>query len=555
MEVRQDRPARRLAVLAALALTTLSLPAVVPAASEPQASISVTITGSGRVQSSPAGIDCGTTCTASFPLGAAVRLTGSPSGGSYLAGWGGACVGSSLTCDTTADEGTQVQAQFAGGSAPTPATHALTVSYSGEGRVTSGDGVIDCGDNCWTAFSGGGHVTLNATPASGFVFDRWAGACSGTGSCDVAVTGLRSVIAVFRRSGNATGTAALTVTSNQPGSGHGEGKIQVSWEGHSPVVCPDDCPGDSVDVPKGKPVTVQPLPGPDTVVQDYGAYCHGTAQKCVVIIAKDEGVTTSFQDAETLTTAYGLNLTRSMGGSVTSTPPGVDCGVDNGCRAAFKRDITVRLRVSTSNGYSFGGWSGDCSGTGGCSVSMAVSRTVSVVFRAQRDQLHVTKNGRGIGKVTTEPAGIDCGSVCTHGFKRGTAVTLRAAPNKHSRFAGWSGACSGKEPCSLAIGGAVEVGAAFDRCAATDFSRFTASATHGAVVVRVSLSERATARVRVRRGSTTLVSKTFGNLSAGKKSLRVSVPGRARGSSAKVELRLNDICGRTRAVTRTVVLR
>src|SRR6185437_7882148 len=110
MEIRQDRPARRLAVLAALALTTLSLPAVVPAASEPQASISVTITGSGRVQSSPAGIDCGTTCTASFPLGAAVRLTGSPSGGSYLAGWGGACVGSSLTCDTTADEGTQVQA-------------------------------------------------------------------------------------------------------------------------------------------------------------------------------------------------------------------------------------------------------------------------------------------------------------------------------------------------------------------------------------------------------------------------------------------------------------
>ena len=112
MEIRQDRPARRLAVLAALALTTLSLPAVVPAASEPQASISVTITGSGRVQSSPAGIDCGTTCTASFPLGAAVRLTGSPSGGSYLAGWGGACVGTKLRCSFVPKAEGSVTARF-----------------------------------------------------------------------------------------------------------------------------------------------------------------------------------------------------------------------------------------------------------------------------------------------------------------------------------------------------------------------------------------------------------------------------------------------------------
>jgi hypothetical protein len=48
---------------------------------------------------------------------------------------------------------------------------------------------------------------------------------------------------------------------------------------------------------------------------------------------------------------------------------------------------------------------------------------------------------------------------------------------------------------------------------------------------------------------------TFGNLSAGKKSLRVSTPARARGSSAKVEVRLNDICGRKHALTRSVVLR
>ena len=553
MKVLQDRLDRRLAVLVALAAAMLSLLAAVPAASEPQATITVAVTGSGRVQSSPAGIDCGSTCSAAFSLGAAVRLSATPGSGSYLAGWGGACVGSSPTCDTTADEDTRVQAQFAGGSAPTPAVHALTVSYSGEGRVTSSDpDVIDCGDNCWTSFSGGGHVVLNATPASGFVFDGWAGDCSGTGSCDVAVTGLKSVVAVFKHSTNPSGTTFLTVTSNQPGSGHNQGKIRVSWQGHSEV-CDDECTIGGV--PRGKRVTVQPLPGPDTVVNDFGAYCHGSAQLCVVVLAQEEGVSTSFQDAEVLTTSYGLNLTRSGGGSVKSVPPGIDCGGDSGCRAAFKRNITVRLTANVSPGYSFGGWSGDCSGTGSCTVSMAVSRTVSAVFRAQRDQLRVTKSGRGIGKVTTEPGGINCGSVCTYGFKRGTAVTLRAAPSKTSRFAGWSGACSGREPCSLTINGGTDVTAAFDRCAALVFSRFSASATRGAVTVRVSLADRATARVRLRRGSSTLVSKTFGNLSPGKKTLRVSVPGRARGSSAKVEVRLNDICGRKRTLARSVVLR
>jgi hypothetical protein len=238
-------------------------------------------------------------------------------------------------------------------------------------------------------------------------------------------------------------------------------------------------------------------------------------------------------------------------------PPGIDCGGDTGCRAAFKRNITVKLSANadTSSGYSFAGWSGDCSGTGSCSVSMAVSRSVSASFRAARDQLRVTKSGRGLGKVTTEPAGINCGSVCTYGFKHGTAVRLRAKPTKTSRFAGWSGACSGREPCSLTISGAAEVTAAFDRCAALVFSGFVVSASRAAVTLRVSLADRAAARVRVKRGSSTLVTKTFGNLSAGKKSLRVAVPGRARGSSAKVELQLSDVCGRKRTRTRSVVLR
>jgi len=49
--------------------------------------------GSGNVASTPAGIDCGTTCAAHFYAGAAVTLTATPAAGSTFSGWGGACSG------------------------------------------------------------------------------------------------------------------------------------------------------------------------------------------------------------------------------------------------------------------------------------------------------------------------------------------------------------------------------------------------------------------------------------------------------------------------------
>ena len=549
----QEQLGRRLAVLVVLTAVTLSLPAATPAATTPQGSISVTLVGNGRVQSSPGGIDCGSTCTATFPLESAVRLSGAPASDSYLAGWSGDCVGGAQSCEATADENTHVQVQFVAGSAPTPPVHALTVSFSGEGRVTSSQqGVIDCGSNCWTSFSGGGHVTLNATAASGFVFDGWAGDCSGTSACDIAVTSLRSVVAIFKPSSIPDGTSTLTIVNNDPGSNQGNGTIRISWGNHSED-CADDC--EISGVPNGVRVRIQPLPGPNTVVENYGGACAGTAQQCVVVLSKDDGVTTSFQNSGTLATSYGLNLTRSAGGSVQSIPPGIDCGGDAGCKAAFKRNIAVRLTPNAANGYRFGGWSGDCSGTAGCSVSMTISRTISAAFRAVRDQLRIVKSGRGIGTITTDPEGIQCGEICTYSFRRGSSVTLSATPDGRSRFRGWGGACSGNKQCSLAIAAPVDVAAGFDRCAASVISSFNASTTRRAVTVRVSLADRATARVRLRRGRTTLASRTFDNLSAGATSLRLPVPRRVGRGKAKVELQVKDICGRTRVLSRVVVLR
>jgi len=61
----------------------------------------------------------------------------------------------------------------------------------------------------------------------------------------------------------------------------------------------------------------------------------------------------------------------------------------------------------------------------------------------------VDKAGAGTGTVTSDSAGIDCGSTCTGQFPQGRTVNLTAAPDPGSVFAGWSGDCRGADPCSL----------------------------------------------------------------------------------------------------------
>ena len=61
----------------------------------------------------------------------------------------------------------------------------------------------------------------------------------------------------------------------------------------------------------------------------------------------------------------------------------------------------------------------------------------------------VNKTGAGTGTVTSNSSGIDCGATCNGQFPQGSTVNLIAAPDPGSVFAGWSGDCSGPDPCSL----------------------------------------------------------------------------------------------------------
>ncbi len=87
-------------------------------------------TGTGAVSSTPAGIDCPSTCTTGFNTGTVVSLTPTAAIGSAFAGWSGACPGTGA-CSVTMSAAQAVTATFAAGGPILTTTAATLISNSG----------------------------------------------------------------------------------------------------------------------------------------------------------------------------------------------------------------------------------------------------------------------------------------------------------------------------------------------------------------------------------------------------------------------------------------
>jgi hypothetical protein len=72
-----------------------------------------------------------------------------------------------------------------------------------------------------------------------------------------------------------------------------------------------------------------------------------------------------------------LTITTSGNGTVGSSPQGTPCG--SGC-FGFAPETVVTLTATPNTGSTFTGWSGACSGTGLCTVTMGSSQTVTATF-------------------------------------------------------------------------------------------------------------------------------------------------------------------------------
>jgi hypothetical protein len=161
------------------------------------------------------------------------------------------------------------------------------------------------------------------------------------------------------------------------------------------------------------------------------------------------------------------------GGNVDSTDKRIACG--SKCVSAYPAGTPVTLSAKANSGSTFVGWTGACAGTGSCTVSVAGSMTV----RAQFDTATSSGGGGGgstattatlkvsigaAGTVTSNPAGINCGSACQASYPKGTAVTLTATPPAGKTFASWSGGCSGTATtCTVTMNADTSVKALFNK--------------------------------------------------------------------------------------------
>ena len=153
-------------------------------------------TGTGVVTSSPAGINCGTACTATFPTASWVTVSATPAAGSVFSGWSGGCSGTG-SCTMSGNGTISVTANFAA-----LQTYSLVVATKGPGTVTSSPNGISCGATCSASYVSGTTVTLTAVPGRGAQFIGWnGGGCSGTGTCTVTLASNVSVTASFSKGG------------------------------------------------------------------------------------------------------------------------------------------------------------------------------------------------------------------------------------------------------------------------------------------------------------------------------------------------------------------
>jgi hypothetical protein len=74
-----------------------------------------------------------------------------------------------------------------------------------------------------------------------------------------------------------------------------------------------------------------------------------------------------------------------------------------------------------------------------------------VYRRGQYRKLSVTNSDPTNGVVVSDVGGISCGDNCSYNYPAGTKVTLTARSSQGATFTGWSGACSGTQPCTVTL--------------------------------------------------------------------------------------------------------
>jgi PASTA domain-containing protein/List-Bact-rpt repeat protein len=440
------------------------------------------LTAAGTVTVAPLGATCTPStspCTFQYNDGESVTLTANASPGSFFYRWKASGDQGTIRCAPSDFESpctlsltgtaTDVVADFL----PDPTLAVGVTGTNTSVTVSPGGGLPQCdtgqngGEACYYSGKPGDIVTLTPDVVQGSTFVGWSvPECPGTGQCKVALDSqLRTVVATYS-------PIHLTVLVER-------GTVNIGTIKGGPINCPppdDTCVAD-IPAPPFAEVT---LTASSTGFKGWNGACQeAESTTCIIRLSGGDVVGAWFNDANApqiipprIPVKLQVKKTGDGQGTVSSKrsrfSETINCGSGKGCDAYFEQGEAASLVANPSAGSTFAGWKtpgGDCSTSLNCKVEVTRASRLQANFKRKQPPadktLTLTKAGSGTGMVTSTPGGISCGSACTHAFNHGTAVTLTAVASARSRFAGWSGDCSGAGTCALTMSANRSVTATF----------------------------------------------------------------------------------------------
>jgi len=317
----------------------------------------------------------------------------------------------------------------------------LHVDIDGPGVVWVGDD--SCAASCDLERSFGSNVTLTAQGRDVGGFVEWTGDCAGASGpvCELRLARAITVGARFRATRvveiSLTGAPAR-VLSTPPGldceAGTCAAPFAIDAEVHLTAMSRTGAP----IAPAW--VGCDALDAGGCVVRADGA------RRAVAVQAKSAAIMT-------------VARTGTGGGTVTSTPTGIDCGTD--CAESFSAGAPVTLVAAAAPGSQFVGWSiASCGHAPTCTVAAGQAAMVTASFaRLTTLTVHVA----GEGSLEAPGAGLSCDGTCSTTIADTVAPRLVPVAAPGWRFSGWSGGCSGHGLCMPTMTSDQSVSATFER--------------------------------------------------------------------------------------------
>jgi uncharacterized repeat protein (TIGR02543 family) len=449
-----------------------------------EATLTVTKIGEGEITSTDNTINCGETCQADYEVDSTVTLTATPATGSTFTGWNGDCTGTSATTtvmmDVTKNCAATFEKEVVHVSDCDIVSDGLLACYPFDGNANDGsgngkDGIENGNIQYVQGISGnalniqtegdyveipkGNNINLNTPNKSisvwfkaGTLFNEYNQILDKTSSSDYALNIFVSNGNYYLRFGVHGGSKGYNFIMTPV--------LPYTWY-HTVVVKAENqiilyLNGSEINSIKVSNITTKNnslIVGSGGSPYDSGYSFKGPIDELRIYnrVLTDSEIQTLYNLGQSNESGLTVTKTGTGRGTIRAKIKGEDWTLSckSNCQKAsydYAPDSEVIVRAYPEKGFTFNGWTGDCTGTDkSTTVTIDTAKTCIAQFEPEdtTNLLTVNQDGTGNGTITTTDGYINCGTNCSAFYRADKKVRLEATPAADNLFMGWNGACSG----------------------------------------------------------------------------------------------------------------